>query len=99
RAGADQFVRMRGPGSGQAPLDASDSSDPDGDALSFSWSWAGGRVDGARPIVDFPLGTTDVTLVVSDPTGAVSEDTVQVTVCRGRDPLHPKGCNRASSGD
>jgi len=99
RAGADQFVRMRGPGSGQAPLDASDSSDPDGDALSFSWSWAGGRVDGARPIVDFPLGTTDVTLVVSDPTGAVSEDTVQVTVCRGRDPLHPKGCNRASGGD
>ena len=42
---------------------------------------------------------TDVTLTVSDPTGAVSEDTVQVTVCRGRDPLHPKGCNRASGGD
>ncbi|MEE8470338.1 MAG: PKD domain-containing protein, partial [Dehalococcoidia bacterium] len=60
-------------------LNGSGSYDPDGNDLTYEWAWLGGSASGAGPTVVFPVGTTAVTLTVSD--GQLSDsDTVDITV-------------------
>ncbi len=61
-------------------LNGSASSDPDGTIVSYIWTWTGGSTAGVSPTATFPLGTTVVTLTVTDNDGATDIDTVQVTV-------------------
>lgn len=70
-------------------LDGNGSCDPNGDALTFSWSGAfsGSPASGATPTIGFPLGKTDVTLVVSDGIIASLADTMSVTVADTTDPI------------
>jgi Tol biopolymer transport system component len=63
-------------------LDGSASSDPDGDALSYSWK-IGDEEIGTDPVLvyEFPIGLTeDVTLTVTDPSGASDTAATTVTV-------------------
>lgn len=84
-AGPDQGIECAGPSGALITLDGSGSSDPDGDPLTYTWIWAGGIATGVRPTVQLPLGTTVVTLAVSD--GKVTAtDTVNITV---RDTISP----------
>lgn len=62
-------------------LDGSGSADPDGDDLSFAWFLNGAQVASEEtPMVGLPNGSHTLTLRVTDPSGAFSEDSVQVTV-------------------
>jgi len=45
--------------------------DPYGTVYTYTWSGAFGTVPGAQPVLDLPVGTTPVTLNVSDIYGAV----------------------------
>jgi hypothetical protein len=80
-AGPDQFV-LSGPDyTAIVALDGSFSSDPDPDPLTYTWTWDGGSMNGARPTIRLPLGTTTVTLVVNDGmVDSVIPDTVDITV-------------------
>jgi Ca-activated chloride channel family protein len=78
-AGPDQTVEQDSLGGASVTLDGSGSSDPDGDPLTYSWTWAGGSATGVSPTVLLPLGTTTITLTVSD--GMLTDtDTVVVNV-------------------
>jgi photosystem II stability/assembly factor-like uncharacterized protein len=79
-AGADQIAEATSPEGASVTLAGSGSSDPDGDPLGFAWSWSSGSAGGDRPVVTLPLGTTTVTLTVSDPQGASATDDVEITV-------------------
>jgi photosystem II stability/assembly factor-like uncharacterized protein len=79
-AGPDQTAEATGPDGAVVSLDGSGSSDPDGDTLTYTWSWAAGSAEGIRPAVRVPLGTTEVTLAVSDPRGGTATDGVLITV-------------------
>lgn len=62
-------------------LDGSGSSDPDGDDLAYEWFLNGTRVANEEtPMVGLPNGSHVLLLRVTDPSGASSEDEVQVTV-------------------
>lgn len=80
-AGPDQTVPAASAGTAEVTLDGSRSTDPDGDPLTYSWA------EGSNPLgstatatVTFPVGVHTVTLTVTDPNGASSNDTVIVTV-------------------
>jgi hypothetical protein len=88
-AGPDQLVEATSPDGALVALDGSGSSDPDGDPLAFAWSWPAG---GDRPAVRLSLGTTTVTLPVSDPYGATGTDAVEIRV---RDTTPPEVAVRA----
>jgi len=60
-------------------LDASASSD-DWAIVGWEWSWEGMFVEGKEITADFPVGSTRVTLRVTDHDGAFSEDEITVTV-------------------
>lgn len=77
-AGPDQTIECAGPSGSSVMLDAFASSDPDGDPLTYTWTWDGGSAEGATPSVTLPLGTTVVTLTVSDGK-ATATDTVNIT--------------------
>jgi Ca-activated chloride channel family protein len=78
-AGPDQTVEQSYYQGASVKLDGLGSSDPDGDSLTYSWTWVGGTATGTNPIISLPLGTTTITLTVSD--GALTDtDTVVVTV-------------------
>ncbi len=68
--------------SGTAPVvvdfDASGSTD-DGTIIDYVLSWDGGSATGEMPTVVFPEGTHDVTLTVTDNTGAKSTDRMRIT--------------------
>lgn len=78
-AGPDQTVENTSSAGADVTLDGSGSYDPDNDPLTYDWTWDGGSATGVNPIATFPLGTTTVTLTVSD--GIYSDsDTVDITV-------------------
>lgn len=74
-------------------LDGSGSSDadvPNGDVISYSWSARGITFDDSsivNPSATFPLGTTEVTLVVTDSYGESDSSTVSVTVVDTTEPV------------
>jgi hypothetical protein len=78
-AGDDQTFEQAYYQGADVPLDGSGSSDPDGDPLTYSWTWTGGSATGVTPTVSLPLGTTIITLTVSD--GSLTDtDTVSIAV-------------------
>ncbi len=68
--------------SGYAPLtvnfDASQSDD-DGKIIDYVLSWDGGSATGEKSTVVFPEGTHDLTLTVTDDTGAKSTDRMRIS--------------------
>lgn len=86
-AGPDQVVERTITAGAEVTLNGSGSYDPDGDPLTYGWTWAGGfGWGGVTPTVTMPMGTTTVTLEVSD--GALSDtDTVDITVRDTTPPL------------
>ncbi len=60
-------------------LDASRSSYEDS-IVSWEWQWDGGTASGETVTVEFPLGTTLVTLTITDAEGFVDEDELLVIV-------------------
>jgi hypothetical protein len=78
-AGDDQTLEQTSYTGADVTLDGSGSYDPDGDPLTYDWTWDGGSATGVNPTLTFPLGTTTVTLTVSDGTYSDS-DTVDITV-------------------
>ncbi len=82
-AGPDQVVEQANPTGTSVTsvtLDGSGSTD-DGQIspLTYDWTWNGGSASGEKPVVTLPLGTTTITLTVSDGQFS-STDTVDVTV-------------------
>ena len=79
-AGPDQTIQCAGTNTAVL-LNGAASSDPDGDALRYEWRH-GSTVLAVTPTVTVavPFGVTTFTLRVTDTHGAVSEDTVVVTV-------------------
>lgn len=80
-AGADQVIEGTG-WTTSFTLDGSGSSDPDGDTLTYSWKDEYGNVVGSTATVTLSriLGAYIFTLVVTDPGGLTSEDTVSITI-------------------
>jgi hypothetical protein len=82
-AGPDQTVECAAPEGAIVTLDGTGSSDPDGDPLTFFWSAPDIIFDDPTfptPTATFPLGTTTVTLVVTDSFGETDSDEVIITV-------------------
>ena len=78
-AGPDQTAERTSVVGAEVTLDGSGSYDPDGDPLTYGWTWAGGSASGVSPAVTMPMGTTEVTLEVSD--GTLTDiDNVLITV-------------------
>lgn len=85
-AGPDQAVECATPSGASVVLDGSGSSDTNGGVLTYTWTWVGGSATGVKPTVTLPLGTTAVTLSVSDGKSAAS-DIVNITVRDSASPL------------
>lgn len=69
-------------------VNAGGSSDPDGDALTFVWKYGSTTLlttTDAATAVQVPAGATLLTLVVRDPYGAESTDTLSVTLVNVED--------------
>lgn len=82
-AGEDVAVNCTSPAGAVVTLDGAASSDPEGDTLEFRWSAEGIGFDdntSATPIATFPVGSTRVTLTVTDRCGAVDSANVLVVV-------------------
>jgi len=78
-AGPDQIAEATSPAGAEVVLNASGSSDPNDDPLTYDWTWTGGSASGVNATAIFPLGTTNVTLIVND--GQYNDtDTVSITV-------------------
>ena len=80
-AGPDQTnVEQDSLGGASVTLNGAGSSDPDSHPLTYSWAWPpSGTAAGVSPIVLLPLGTTTITLTVSDG-GLTDTDTVVIIV-------------------
>ena len=78
QAGSDQTVEL----GALAVLNGTGSYDPDGDPLSFVWTDEEGQTLGTTPVVQIslPLGVHQFTLTVADAIGAVSQDSLAVSV-------------------
>ena len=81
-AGADQTVMAANTNNAaQVTLDGTGSTDTDGTIVSYAWSANGGEfATEATPTYVFGVGTTEVTLTVTDDDGATATDTVSITV-------------------
>ena len=81
--GVDQTVECVAQTGTPVTLDGNGSSDPDGDVVTYAWSAQDITFDdpaSATPEGTFPLGTTTVTLTVTDPSGESHADEVDVIV-------------------
>ncbi|MGA1841458.1 MAG: PKD domain-containing protein [bacterium] len=78
-AGPDRNVFADANSVAQISLDGSNSYDPDGDPLTYEWTWTGGSASGVNPTVILPVGTTTITLTISDLI-STDTDTVVITV-------------------
>ena len=78
-AGPDQTVEQTSPEGADVILDGSGSYDPDGNPLTYNWTWDGDSASGMNPSRTFPLGTTTVTLTVSDGEYTDTDD-IDITV-------------------
>jgi hypothetical protein len=79
-AGNDITAECTSPTTTPVQLNGTASSDPDGDTITWSWSASGVSFDNpnsSTPTGQFPMGTTVVTLTVSD---GIESDTDQVSV-------------------
>ncbi|MEE9355292.1 MAG: PKD domain-containing protein, partial [Methylococcaceae bacterium] len=84
-AGPDQ-VLVDSDLDGEEPvlLDGTGSSDSDGTIVSYEWSEAGvSLATGSQPSVTLAVGSHDITLQVTDNSGATASDTVTITVEAG----------------
>jgi hypothetical protein len=79
-AGPDQTLEQTSHAGAEVTLDGSASSSPVGDPLTYEWTWDGELETGVGPTIVLPLGTTTVTLIVTDTFGQVDSDTVDITV-------------------
>lgn len=80
-AGVDQTLECQGGGGANVILNGSDSKDVDCDVLSYTWTGPFGVATGRNPSVFLPVGTSVVTLVVSDGwSSSTSSDTTSITV-------------------
>ena len=80
-AGPDQTVErsLSDSAGAEVTLDGSGSYDPDEDPITYEWTWDAESTSGVKPTVILPMGTTTVTLNVSD--GMLyNTDTVNITV-------------------
>ncbi|MDP8209350.1 MAG: tandem-95 repeat protein [Candidatus Stygibacter australis] len=69
-------------------LNGSGSYDIDGEIVSWQWTWEGGNTTGEEVLAEFPAGTTEVTLTVTDNEAGVATDIAQIIVS-GYDNLAP----------
>src|SRR4030095_16446074 len=80
-AGTDVVQECTSPAGRNVSLNGTGSSDADGDALTYTWSAPGITFSpdnhSATPTATFPIGSTVVTLTVSD---GIAEDSDQMTV-------------------
>lgn len=67
-------------GSEMVTLNGSASTDQENAIVSYAWSWPGGNASGVMTSARFPVGTTTVTLTVTDNKNIINTDTVNVTV-------------------
>ena len=73
-------VEAAGPNGASVTLDGSGSTAPNGGALAYSWSGPFGTTSGVSPTVILPLGTSTITLTVTDTLGHTGSATIQITV-------------------
>ena len=78
-AGSDQILEATSASGADVTLNASESFDDDEDDLTYSWSGPFGNESGISAVVTLPIGTSTVTLLVSDDEDS-SNDTVDITV-------------------
>ena len=75
-------VAEASPATGLAPLRtdliASKSTDEDGTIVSYLWSWGGGSATGRIVTQNFPAGTYNVTLTVTDNDGGIGKDSIMI---------------------
>jgi hypothetical protein len=86
RGPAPDYLITEPPGSELVTLNASASTDQENAIASYAWTWPGGSAMGVTAQVRFPVGTTVVTLTVTDDEGIVNTDTVNVTVALAQTP-------------
>ncbi len=88
------LLECSGAASGEAVLQGGDSSDPDGDVLTYRWTWLDGQAMGVTPTATFPLGETQVELLVDDGQGLSDSAMTVVTVEDTLAPLVDAGVDR-----
>lgn len=88
RGPAPTYLITEPPGSEGVALNGSASTDQENGIVSYEWTWPGGSASGMipNPLPRFPVGTTLVTLTVTDSMGIVNSDTLNVTVALSQTP-------------
>ena len=81
-AGVDIFQEITGSGESARIRLSATGSTSFGNILSWDWSWIGGSSSGQNPSINVPIGSTEVTLTITDEFGNTKSDTITVTVER-----------------